>query len=81
MYPTKISSQGQLTLPKHLRANLGISANTTVILDFNPRLREVTIKRAESIDEATKRISSYIKQGTTPIKDVRTWLDQNWEVA
>jgi len=80
MQTLTISPQGQITLPKHLREQLGLINGSRVTLIVNPVNQELIIRRAESIDESAKRISSYIKQGTKPIKDIRVWLDQNWEI-
>lgn len=79
MYTTTISSQGQITLPKSLRTALDISQGDLVTLDYNEPQKTITISRTESFEESAKRISSYIKPGTPPLRDVRKFIENsNW---
>ena len=75
LYST-VSSQGQVTIPVVIRKALDIKEGDKVVFESN-RDGNVFIKRAESIEAVSDRISSYIKAGTTPISDFSDYYQKN----
>jgi AbrB family looped-hinge helix DNA binding protein len=80
MYTSAISSQGQITLPKPLREAINLPPNSSIVIDYDVPTRSITIRPAESIDDTTKRISSYLKPSHKPIINIRAWLNENKEI-
>ena len=79
MHSAIVSSQGQVTIPAAIRKALDIKKGDRVIYEPN-RDGSVLIKKAESIEELSNRISSFIKLGTLPISDFSEHYQKNREV-
>ena len=62
-----ISSRGQFVLPAAIRKRLKITTPESFSISFDESTEEITLKKIESLDEATDRINSYIKPGTPPL--------------
>jgi AbrB family looped-hinge helix DNA binding protein len=77
MYTSTLSSQGQIFIPKPLRTTANLSPGTPIHLKYDPIKHAIVLEPAESITALATRISTHIRPGTTPIRDVRTWLNKN----
>ena len=68
MLASKISSKGQVTLPKKVRESLGARPGDTVI--YEVRGNSVTIRRAEPFDAAFHlALSQTLEEWATPEDD------------
>ncbi|MCL2679886.1 MAG: AbrB/MazE/SpoVT family DNA-binding domain-containing protein [Coriobacteriia bacterium] len=67
-----LSSRGQIVVPAHIRKKLGMSAGDQFVLAFDEKKKELTLQPAETIDQMSDRINSWIKPGTEPLLDTRT---------
>ena len=71
-----ISSRGQIVIPAHIRKKMNLSAGDQLSVDFDEDVQEVTLQRVESIDEMSKRFTSWIKPGTPPLINTREVYNQ-----
>ena len=66
-----LSPKGQIVIPAQLRKKLGLKAGDQIRVEINENSNELVMKRAESIDEMSARIDSWIKPGIEPLVDTR----------
>ncbi|MCL2525760.1 MAG: AbrB/MazE/SpoVT family DNA-binding domain-containing protein [Coriobacteriia bacterium] len=66
-----LSSRGQIVLPAAFRKKLGLAAGDQLRVDINEETQQITIARAETIDEMSARFNSWIKPGTPPLLNTR----------
>lgn len=74
----KITSKGQATIPASYRRKLGVGAEGgTLNIRFDESKGELVIAKPLSIDELSRKLSSYIKSGTKPLVDVNAYYQKN----
>ncbi len=71
-----LSSKGQITLPAHLRRQLGLNRGDRLEATIDPERRQVTIRPVESIDQLSERISGYAKR-RDPVLDVDSYYQEH----
>lgn len=75
-----ITSKGQATIPASYRRKLGVDAAGGVLdIRFDEVKNELIIAKPLNIDELSKKISSYVQPGTTPLTDVDAYYQDNRE--
>lgn len=75
-----ITSKGQTTIPASYRRKLGVGANGgTLDIRFDETKGELVIAKPLSIDELSKKLSSYLKPGTKPLTDVDAYYQKHRE--
>jgi len=75
----KLSSKRHLTLPAALRDILGVDAGSVVVFSRDKKTNKIIIERAQTIDENTKYFTSLIKPGVKPVKDVHSYVAENYD--
>ena len=72
-----MSSKGQIVIPAQLRREAELRAGDKVVIDFDEATRELRLRKAESvtqqIDTISAQVASWIKPGTPPMADPRTF--------
>ena len=72
-----ITSKGQTTIPAPMRQKLGLGPRGGILdIRFDEVRGELVIAKLLSIDELSKKISSYIKPETKPLTDVDTYYQK-----
>ena len=75
-----ITSKGQTTIPAALRRKLGLGTQGGVLdIRFDENRGELIIAKPLSVDELSKKLSSYIKPHTKPLVDVDAYYQANRE--
>jgi AbrB family looped-hinge helix DNA binding protein len=64
-----LSSKGQLVIPSALRKQAGLSVGDALELDYDAKSDVILVRKLESPEEYSTRISKYIRQGTVPLTD------------
>lgn len=73
-----ITSKGQTTIPAAFRRKLGLDPKGGALeIRFDEAKNELVIARPLSIDELTKKLSSYVKPGTEPLTDVDAYYQKH----
>jgi bifunctional DNA-binding transcriptional regulator/antitoxin component of YhaV-PrlF toxin-antitoxin module len=72
-----LSSQGQLTVPKHARAVLNLQAGSVLNCTIDEKNQSVTFSKPEPIEQYRARIASYVKPDTPPLTDVRGFIEKS----
>ncbi len=72
-----VSSQGQVTIPVAVRDLLGLKAGDKVKYKIDKN-RNISLGRAETLEEALKRIRTYGKYPKEPLLDVRGYIEKNY---
>lgn len=73
-----ITSKGQATIPVSYRRKLGLSAKGgTLDIRFDEAKGELVIAKPLSIDELSKKLSSYVKPNAKPLADVDTYYQEH----
>lgn len=73
-----VTSKGQTTIPAPIRRKLGLSPQGgTLDIRFDDARGELVVTKPLSIDELSKKISSYIQPNIKPLTDVDTYY-QNY---
>ena len=76
-----ITRKGQTTLPVSIRRRLGIGplgGQLTIV--FDERKSAANIKKQLTIDELSKKATSYIRPGTKPLTDVDAYYQKHRRV-
>lgn len=74
----KVTSKGQTTIPAPVRRKLGLdNKGGMLVMNFNEHKGELVISKATSIDELSKKLSSYIKPGIKPLVDADAFYQAN----
>ena len=72
-----ITSKGQTTIPAPMRRKLGLSPQGgTLDIRFDDTRGELVIAKPLSIDELSKKISSYIKPTIKPLTDIDSYYQK-----
>ncbi|MCL2525926.1 MAG: AbrB/MazE/SpoVT family DNA-binding domain-containing protein [Coriobacteriia bacterium] len=71
-----LSNKGQLVIPAAWRKKLEIKPGDQVVARLDEGSNEITIKRADTFDEALELISSWKKPGIEPLTDTRALFNQ-----
>ncbi|MDR1358590.1 MAG: AbrB/MazE/SpoVT family DNA-binding domain-containing protein [Coriobacteriales bacterium] len=69
MYAATLTSKGQIVVPAGLRAKAGLKAGDRLEFEYDKGTKALVMRRAETIDEVSKRLSGYLRPGTTPLGD------------
>ena len=73
-----VTSKGQTTIPAPVRRKLGIDSSGGMLqMKFDEYKGELVISKAASIDELSKKLSSYIKPGIKPLVDADAFYQAN----
>ena len=73
-----ITSKGQTTIPASYRRKLGLNTKGGVLdIRFDETKGELVIAKPLSIDELSKKLSSYVKPDTNPLSDVDTYYQKH----
>lgn len=72
-----LSSKGQLTLPVSARRIMHLQTGDSLLLTLDPERNEAILTKSPSIDELSKKLSSYIKPGTKPVIDVDEYYQKH----
>ncbi len=73
-----ITSKGQTTIPAQVRRKLGLGKDGGKLqMHFNERKGELIISKPISIDDLSKKLSSYIKPNTEPLTNVDAFYQKN----
>lgn len=73
-----ITSKGQATIPASFRRKLGVGSSGGVLdVRFDESRGELVITKPLSVDELSKKLSTYIKPGTKPLVDVDAYYQKN----
>jgi len=70
-----VSSRGQIVIPAVFRRKLNLKEGDQLRIEIDEQSNELTMQRVESIDEMTTRFNSWIKPGTEPLMDLRSFVD------
>jgi bifunctional DNA-binding transcriptional regulator/antitoxin component of YhaV-PrlF toxin-antitoxin module len=71
-----VTQKGQLTVPIDIRNALGITdKKNKLIAIFNPKLKSFTVEQPPTFENIQKLAQSFIKPGTTPIRDARAFYE------
>lgn len=72
-----VTSKGQTTIPASYRRKLGLDAKGGVLdVRFDEAKGELVIAKPLSIDELSKKLSSYVKPDTKPLTDVDAYYQK-----
>lgn len=73
-----ITSKGQTTIPASYRRKLGLDPRGgTLDIRFDAVKGELVIAKPLSMDELSKKLSSYVKPGTKPLTDVDAYYQKH----
>lgn len=76
-----ITRKGQTTIPVAIRRKLGIGPQGGhLAIRFNERKSEAIIEKPLSIEELSKRATSYIRPDTKPLTDVDAYYQKHRRV-
>jgi len=64
-----LSSRGQIVIPADIRKRLGLNVGDQLTVEVNEENSEITLQRAESIEEMAARFTSWIQPDTPPLMD------------
>lgn len=75
-----ITSKGQTTIPASYRRKLGLDAKGGALdIRFDEDKGELVIAKPLSIDELSKKLTSYVKPDTKPLTDTGTYYQKHRE--
>lgn len=75
-----ITRKGQTTIPAPLRHKLGLDVKGGILdIRFDESRGELIISKPLSIDELSRKLTTYIKPGATPVYDVDAYYQTNRE--
>lgn len=75
MLTAAVSSEGQVVIPAELRRRLGLRPGDTAVFDAGADEHEAVIRRRETWDELSARLTSWIKPGPLPLEDVHGFYE------
>ncbi|MDR1412761.1 MAG: AbrB/MazE/SpoVT family DNA-binding domain-containing protein [Actinomycetes bacterium] len=67
-----LSSRGQIVIPAKLRRAAQLDVGDVMAVGYNASTKELTLKKAETLDEMADRFTAWITPGTEPLDDVTT---------
>ncbi len=71
-----LGSKGQITVPAHLRHQLGLNRGDRLEATIDPERHQITIRPVESIDQLSDRISAYARR-RDPVLDVDDYYQEH----
>jgi len=75
MTTTTLSSRGQIVIPAEVRRHVGWVPSDQITVTVAGDSSEVVLRKKESLEAMSDRLSRYVKPGTTPLLDVHEYYD------
>lgn len=73
-----VTRKGQTTIPIDIRRRLGLGPEGgALVVDFDETKSEISIKRPETLEELSDRLTKLIKPGIKPLQNVSEWVESN----
>ncbi|MDR2114260.1 MAG: AbrB/MazE/SpoVT family DNA-binding domain-containing protein [Bifidobacteriaceae bacterium] len=66
---TAVSTKGQVVIPASARKALGLKPGDVLTVDVRLAERELILRRRETLEEVSARVSVLIRPGTPPLID------------
>jgi len=71
-----LSTRGQIVIPAEVRAATGWAAGDRVAMTVTDDGQEIRLRKQESLDDMSERLSRYVRPGTPPLADVHGFYEQ-----
>jgi AbrB family looped-hinge helix DNA binding protein len=72
-----LTSKGQITLPVEFRRRLGVKEGDKLEANFNPESKSLIIQKPLTVDELSRKVSSFIKNYPKPVTNVDEYYQMN----